>query len=66
MEAQGLSHALPAAGGYTLIMSRYAALREHGDTTNADHIIVLHDLTSEDYERLLEIRKLRLFDWGQV
>lgn len=47
-------------------MSRYAALREHGDTTNADHIIVLHDLTSEDYERLLEIRKLRLFDWGQV
>jgi Uma2 family endonuclease len=37
-------------------MSRYAALREHDDTSNADHIIVLHDLTWEDYERLLEIR----------
>jgi len=37
-------------------MSRYAALREHDDTSNADHIIVLHDLTWEEYERLLEIR----------
>ena len=26
-------------------MSRYAALREHDDRSNADHIIVLHDLT---------------------
>jgi hypothetical protein len=43
-------------GGYTLIMSRYAALREHDDTSNGDHIIVLHDLTWEDYQRLLEIR----------
>ena len=42
--------------GYTLIMSRYAALREHDDTSSADHIIVLHDLTWEDYERPLEIR----------
>lgn len=37
-------------------MSRAAALREHDDTTNADHIIVLHDVTWQDYERLLEIR----------
>lgn len=37
-------------------MSRAAALREHDDTPNADHIIVLHDVTWEDYERVLEIR----------
>ena len=43
-------------GDILWIMSRYAALREHDDTSNADHIIVLHDLTWEDYERLLEIR----------
>jgi Uma2 family endonuclease len=37
-------------------MPRAVALREHDDKPNADHIIVLHDVTWEDYERLLEIR----------
>jgi Uma2 family endonuclease len=37
-------------------MSRALALREHDDMPNADSIIVLHDVTWEDYERLLEIR----------
>jgi Uma2 family endonuclease len=37
-------------------MSRALALREHDDTPNADQIIVFHDVTWEDYERLLEIR----------
>jgi Uma2 family endonuclease len=37
-------------------MSRALALREHDDTPNTDSIIVLHDVTWEDYERLLEIR----------
>ena len=37
-------------------MSRAAALREHDDTTESDHIIVLHDVSWEDYERILEIR----------
>jgi Uma2 family endonuclease len=37
-------------------MSRAATLREHDDTSNADHIIVIHDVTWEDYERLLDIR----------
>lgn len=37
-------------------MSRALALREHDDTPNADSIIILHDVTWEDYERLLEIR----------
>lgn len=37
-------------------MSRALALREHDDAPNADSIIVLHDVTWEDYERLLEIR----------
>ena len=37
-------------------MSRATALREHDDTSDADHIVVLHDVSWEDYERLLEIR----------
>ncbi len=37
-------------------MSRALALREHDDTPNADQIIVFHDVTWEDYERVLEIR----------
>jgi Uma2 family endonuclease len=37
-------------------MSRALALREHDDTPNADQIIVFHDVTWEDYERLLGIR----------
>ncbi len=37
-------------------MVRALALGEHDDTPNADSIIVLHDVTWEDYERLLEIR----------
>jgi Uma2 family endonuclease len=37
-------------------MSRALALREHDDTPNADSIVVLHDVTWEDYERVLEIR----------
>ena len=37
-------------------MSRALALREHDDTPNSDQIIVFHDVTWEDYERLLEIR----------
>lgn len=41
---------------YTSAMSRALAFREHDDTPNADQIIVFHDVTWEDYERLLEIR----------
>ena len=37
-------------------MSRAAALREHDDTPTGDQIVVLHNVTWEDYERLLEIR----------
>jgi Uma2 family endonuclease len=37
-------------------MSRATALREHDDTSDADHIVVLHNVTWEDYERVLEIR----------
>lgn len=37
-------------------MSRATALREHDDETDADAIVVLHDVSWEDYERLLEIR----------
>jgi len=37
-------------------MSRAVALREHDDTPDGDHIVVLHDVTWEDYERLLDIR----------
>jgi len=37
-------------------MSRAAALRDHDEMPNADHIVVLHDVAWEDYERLLEIR----------
>ncbi len=37
-------------------MSRAVALREHDDTPDGDHIVFLHDVTWEDYERLLEIR----------
>ncbi len=37
-------------------MSRAAALCEHDDTTDSDHIVVLHDVSWEDYERILEIR----------
>jgi Uma2 family endonuclease len=37
-------------------MSRALALREHDDEPTADSIIVLHGVTWEDYERLLEIR----------
>jgi Uma2 family endonuclease len=37
-------------------MSRTLALREHDDTPRGDQIIVLHDVTWEDYERVLEIR----------
>jgi Uma2 family endonuclease len=37
-------------------MSRAAVLREHDETTDADHIVVLHDVTWSDYERLIEMR----------
>jgi Uma2 family endonuclease len=37
-------------------MSRASALREHDDTTDADSIVVLHNVSWEDYERVLEIR----------
>jgi Uma2 family endonuclease len=37
-------------------MSRAAPLREHDDTSDADDIVVLHDVSWEDYERLLEMR----------
>jgi Uma2 family endonuclease len=37
-------------------MSRAAELREHDDSPNVDHIVVLHDVAWKDYERLLEIR----------
>jgi Uma2 family endonuclease len=37
-------------------MSRAGALREHDDTPYGDDIVVLHDVTWEDYERLLEMR----------
>ena len=42
--------------GYTFPMSRATALREHDDTTDSDHIVVLHDVSWEDYERILKIR----------
>lgn len=37
-------------------MSRTLALRDHDDTPHGDQIIVLHDVTWKDYERLLAIR----------
>jgi Uma2 family endonuclease len=37
-------------------MSRAALLREHDAAPDGDQIIVFHDVTWEDYERLLEIR----------
>src|SRR5947207_16018976 len=37
-------------------MSRAAALRDHDDTTDADHIVALHEVSWDDYERLLEMR----------
>ncbi len=37
-------------------MSRAALLHEHDDMSDGDQIIVLHDVTWDDYERLLEIR----------
>lgn len=37
-------------------MSRAAALREHDDTSDADQIVILHDVSWEDYERVLDIR----------
>lgn len=37
-------------------MSRALALREHNDTPTSDDIIVFHDVTWEDYERVLDIR----------
>ncbi|HEX3579608.1 MAG TPA: Uma2 family endonuclease [Thermoanaerobaculia bacterium] len=37
-------------------MSRAVALPEHDDAPNSDHIVVLHDVAWEDYERLVEIR----------
>jgi Uma2 family endonuclease len=37
-------------------MSRAVALREHDDTSTADHIVVFHDVRWEDYERVLEMR----------
>jgi Uma2 family endonuclease len=37
-------------------MSWALALRDHDDTPNADQIIVFHDVTWADYERVLEIR----------
>lgn len=37
-------------------MSRAAALREQDATTDSDHIVVLHNISWNDYERLLEMR----------
>jgi Uma2 family endonuclease len=37
-------------------MPRAAALREHDGETDADSIVVLHDISWEDYERLVEMR----------
>jgi Uma2 family endonuclease len=37
-------------------MSKTSALREHDDTTTADSIVVLHNVSWDDYERVLEIR----------
>src|SRR5690242_10965949 len=37
-------------------MSRTAALREHDDTPNGDHVVLLHDVSWDDYERLLAMR----------
>ena len=37
-------------------MSMAAALRKHDDTTDADSIVVLHDVSWDDYERLLAMR----------
>ncbi|HEX6099401.1 MAG TPA: Uma2 family endonuclease [Thermoanaerobaculia bacterium] len=37
-------------------MSRAAALREQDDTLSVDQIIIFHDVTWENYERVLEMR----------
>ena len=37
-------------------MARAAPFHDHDDTPEGDHIVVLHDVTWEDYERVLEIR----------
>ena len=37
-------------------MSKATALRAHDDTTESDHIVVLHDVSWEDYEHILRIR----------
>src|SRR5215211_5827877 len=47
---------IAGAAIYFRIMPSAAALHEHDDTPNGDHIVVLHDVTWDDYERLLEIR----------
>jgi len=46
----------PPRGAILLVMSMAAALRKHDDTTDADSIVVLHDVSWDDYERLLAIR----------
>lgn len=37
-------------------MPRAAAFHDHDDTTDADQIVVLHDVSWDDYERLLDMR----------
>jgi Uma2 family endonuclease len=37
-------------------MPSASALREHDDMPSTDHIVVLHDIAWNDYERLLEMR----------
>jgi Uma2 family endonuclease len=37
-------------------MARAVPFHDHDDMPEGDHIVVLHDVTWEDYERILEIR----------
>lgn len=43
-------------GRYTSTMSKALALRKHDDTPESDQIIIFHDVSWEDYERVLEMR----------
>jgi hypothetical protein len=41
------------------------ALRQHDDTPRGDDIVVLHDISWEDYERLLVMRGDHIFGTGR-
>src|SRR5436190_12159157 len=56
MESSCMSHRFDhSSERYTSSMSKAAALRDYDDA-DADQIVVFHDVTWEDYERVLAIR----------